>query len=285
MRTILLWNDDWRMVDAPRVLDGEDAELVHDRRAAPLADAIVFHLPTLDRSTMPRGRRPGQRFVAWWMESEANYPFVDDAAFMRNFDLTMSHRRPADVWTPYLPTRSELVAPPVEKTAAAPVAWVASSARESSGRDAYAAELAKHVPVDVYGRRPGSRPIPGDDGEAAKLRTIARYRFTLAFENSIARDYVTEKFFHPLCAGSVPVVLGAPNVAEFAPAPGCHLDVADFDDPAALAARIRELCADEAAYARMLRWKSEGVSPAFDALAAQVEDGAWVRLARRLRST
>ena len=279
MRTILVWNDDWHMAGAPRALGGTGFELVRDRRAAPLADAIVFHLPTLDIASMPNGRRPGQRWVAWWLESEVNYPQVDDPAFMRAFDLTMSHRRPADVWTTYLPDLRALMAPPADKTEAAPAVYVASNPRDRSGRDAYVAALMRHVAVDCYGRRPDHRRIPGDDGREAKLRTIARYRFTLAFENSIARDYVTEKFFDALCAGSVPVVLGAPNVAAFAPAPGCYLDVADFPDPAALGARLRALCADDAAYATFLRWKRDGVAASFRALADAGGGDPFVRLA------
>ena len=282
MRTILLWNDDWRMGGGPRALGDTGYALSHDRRTAPLADAIVFHLPTLDVASLPDGRRPGQRWVAWWLESEAHYPFVDDPAFMRRFDLTMSHRRPTDVWVTYLPTLDALLAPPIAKTQAAPAVYIASNAQDRSGRDRYVAELSRHLGVDAYGRQPGYRRIPDDDGRPAKLRTIARYRFTLAFENSIARDYVTEKFFDALVAGSVPVVLGAPNVAEFAPAPGSFLDVADYPEPAALAARLRELCADDAAYASHLRWKREGVSPSFRALAAEAGSDAFARLAAKL---
>ena len=285
MRTILVWNDDWRMAGAPRVLGDEGFELAHDRRTAALADAIVFHLPTLDPASLPAGRRPGQRWVAWWLESEANCPCVDDAAFMRRFDLTMSHRRTSDVWTTYLPSDDELARAPVAKTESAPVVYIASNPRASSGRDAWVAGLMRHIPVDSCGRQLRNRAIPDDDGRPAKLRTIARYRFTLAFENSIERDYVTEKFFDALCAGSVPIVLGAPNIAEFAPSPGCWLDVADFSGPAALAERIVGLCEDEQAYAAMLPWKSAGVSDAFRALATAGGGDPWIRLARRLRST
>ena len=43
---------------------------------------------------------------------------------------------------------------------------------------------------------------------------------------------MTEKFYDPLLTGSVPVYLGAPNVAEHAPAAQCYIDVRDFAGPA-----------------------------------------------------
>ena len=283
MGMILLWNDDWNVAVESPALAAIGWRLVCDRRAAADVDAIVFHLPTLDLGSIPRGRRPGQRWVAWSHESEVNYPIMDDAAFMAQFDLTMTHRRRSDVWVPYLPRAEQMFAPPLPKTEAAPVVYIASNPRDRSGRDDYVRELMRHVAVDSYGRRLNNRTIPGlDDGRRTKLLTIARYRFTLAFENSIAPDYVTEKFYDPLIAGSVPVVLGAPNVADFAPAPNAYLNVADFDGPASLARRLRELCADEAAYASMLAWKTRGLSPAFGELLAATPGDPFVKLARKL---
>jgi alpha-1,3-fucosyltransferase 10 len=280
---ILLWNDDWKVAFASPALSALGWELAFDRSAAVDADAIVFHLPTLDLAALPNGRRPGQRWVAWSHESEVNCPMMDDAAFMAQFDLTMTHRRRADVWAPYLPRPEQMFAPPLPKTEAAPVVYITSNPRDHSGRDDYVRELMRHVAVDSYGRRLNNRTIPGlDDGRRTKLLTIARYRFTLAFENSIAPDYVTEKFYDALIAGSVPVVLGAPNVADFAPAPGSYLNVADFEGPAALAQRIRELCADEAAYASMLAWKTRGFSSAFGEMLAANRGDLFLKLAWKL---
>ena len=44
------------------------------------------------------------------------------------------------------------------------------------------------------------------------LRLVSRYKFTLAFENAIADDYITEKLWRPLKLGSVPVYFGSPSV-------------------------------------------------------------------------
>ncbi|MDQ4143289.1 MAG: glycosyltransferase family 10 [Actinomycetota bacterium] len=56
-------------------------------------------------------------------------------------------------------------------------------------------------------------PVP----YSAKIRTMARYRFTLCLENTVYPGYVTEKIFDCLRAGSIPIYLGAPDVSEHVP--------------------------------------------------------------------
>ena len=48
--------------------------------------------------------------------------------------------------------------------------------------------------------------------DAGFFRWAARYKFTLAMENYVCDDYVTEKLWRPLRLGSVPIVFGAPNI-------------------------------------------------------------------------
>lgn len=43
------------------------------------------------------------------------------------------------------------------------------------------------------------------------LSFVARYKFTLAFENAICNDYITEKLWRPLVVGSVPIYYGSPS--------------------------------------------------------------------------
>lgn len=45
------------------------------------------------------------------------------------------------------------------------------------------------------------------------LRLVAKYKFVLALENGICDDYITEKLWRPLIAGSVPVYVGSPTVS------------------------------------------------------------------------
>mmetsp|Transcript_2147 Transcript_2147/g.5613 ORF Transcript_2147/g.5613 Transcript_2147/m.5613 type:complete len:158 (-) Transcript_2147:285-758(-) len=95
------------------------------------------------------------------------------------------------------------------------------------------------------------------------LHTLRRYKFTLAVENYAARDYVSERFYQPLVAGSVPVYLGAPNAAAFAPGPGSFIDVRQFDTPEALAAELEAVAADPERYAALHRWRLQGPSASF----------------------
>lgn len=219
------------------------------------------------------------------MESEITVPVLRDRAAMAAFDFTMTYRRGSHVWTPYVTSQlvEELATPPVPKTAAYPVARIQSNPYDRSGRNRYSAELMKRVKVASYGRlaptEDGPRSPSGPPGRAAKLALIASHKFTLAFENSIAPDYVTEKFFDPLVAGSVPVYLGAPNVADFAPAARSYIDVNDFPGPRDLGTYLDHLDRHDDEYEAYLEWKQEGPSQPFRALVASAPPRPFCRLA------
>lgn len=258
----------------------EGCEVTADRRRMREAAAVVFHIPSLGSLAGVR-KFPGQLWVAHSLECPAHYPRLRDQGFMSRFDLTMTYARDADVVMPYYrPDLARLLrTPPREKTGVA--ALFASGRHDLSGRIAYAAELMRHMEVDSYGRHLRNRKLRPDRGQRSKLDTIAGYRFTLAFENACAVDYVTEKFFDPLTVGSVPVYLGAPNVDDFAPAHHCYIDAADFSGPEALARRLTGLT-DEA-YEEYLVWKERPLRPSFLELLEEQRTPPLVRLCDRVR--
>lgn len=51
-----------------------------------------------------------------------------------------------------------------------------------------------------------------------KHRTLLEYRFCFAYENSIEKDYISEKLFDCFYAGCVPIYYGAPNITDYIPA-------------------------------------------------------------------
>jgi hypothetical protein len=280
---ILLWNPPpWARPPGPR--DGY--EVSHDRARLPAAAAVVFHLPTLP-APLRLPKPAGQRWVAWSMESAAIYPVLDDPQYLSAFDLTMTYRLDSDVPVPYLEpgllaALARPPAPAARKAGRAPAVLFLSNPVERSGRTEYARELMRHLAVDSFGRCLNNRRLEEDRGGATLREVIRNYRFTLAFENSIAPDYVTEKFFAPLAAGSVPVYLGAPNVAAFAPGERCYLDVRDFAGPRDLAAHLTALAADEEAYEELLAWKRRPLRDEFVRRFAPLSRAPFDRLAATL---
>ena len=52
---------------------------------------------------------------------------------------------------------------------------------------------------------------------------------------------MTEKFAQSLEAGSVPIVIGPPNIRDYEPAPGSILALGSVEDVPAVAARVQHL--------------------------------------------
>lgn len=279
---VLFFNRMWdRYPDADRSACAVPCEFTIDKARLDEAEVVVIHLPTappLDGIA----RRPGQLWVAFSMESEVTVPAMADPVTMSRFDLEVSYRRTADVWTPYVGRGSlpALLAPPVAKTEPYPVARFQSNPYDRSGRNAWALGLIRRIKVASYGRVVPTMPNAGMiRTRDERLAVSARHKFTLAFENSIAVDYVTEKLIDAWIAGSVPVYLGAPNVAEFAPAPRSYIDVTDFDGPDELARYLDYLDQHDDEYESYLEWKRVGPEPRFLAMLESVPEQTFCRVA------
>ena len=73
------------------------------------------------------------------------------------------------------------------------VAWIVSHCNAVNNRDEYVAELKKTgVEVDIFGNC--GENIYHLNGTQIK-DLITRYKFFLSFENSLCKDYITEKIF------------------------------------------------------------------------------------------
>lgn len=280
-----------RIWDAPLVYPrGQVPEgmlITSDRKYLARADVVVFHLPTLEFDLEgDLEKSPGQRWVGWTLECEENYPFIKSTEFMSLFDYWMSYHQGADVIHPYYeagyPERLQQTVPrPFEQKRG--ICMLVSSPFNRSGRQEYLKELMEMVRIDSYGKLYNNSRLEEDNGHSSKMALYEGYKFVIAFENSCAKDYVTEKFFDPLLAGAVPVYFGAPNVDEFAPGDNCYVDVRKYETVEELATHLQACLDDPALYEQYQAWRKHPLRPSFIQKSAVQQIHPYIRLCRLIQ--
>ncbi|PON82064.1 Glycosyltransferase [Trema orientale] len=209
-------------------------------------------------------QQAGTASVLRSMESAQYYAENDiDQARRWGYNIVMTTSLSSDVPVGYFSwAEYDLMAPVLPKTEKAlAAAFISNCGARNFRLQALEALEKLNIKIDSYGGCHRNR-----DGRVDKVGALKRYKFSLAFENSNEEDYVTEKFFQSLVAGSVPVVIGAPNIQDFAPAPGSILHIRELGDVDSVAKSMKFLSENPEAYNQTLRWKYEGPSDSFKAL-------------------
>ena len=256
-----------------------------DRRYFNDAYAILFYLPTLNNVLAEDLNKPdNQKWIAWSMESDENYPFQKDPEFMELFDYRMTYNMDADVVYPYYKYKFlEIFRKPSNISSKnSDICMMISSGTNLSSRQEYLKELMQYVDIDSYGRLFNNIKLENDTGTDAKLELYSKYKFVIAFENSCTEDYVTEKFYCPIIAGAVPIYFGAHNIDEFAPGENSYINVRNFKSPKKLADFLIKCCHDNTLYETFFEWKKKPYLPSFEQKVIAIEQHPFVRLCRVL---
>ncbi|XP_008322748.1 alpha-(1,3)-fucosyltransferase 7 [Cynoglossus semilaevis] len=265
--TILLWHFPfgvsmkldgdvcWDLYHIPR------CRLVDQRSAISYADVVVFHNRELvmGHEKLPLDHVCPQHQRWAWMTLESPVNNGNLRQFSNIFNMTMTYRRDSDVPLPYgmiLPKaeaeEAQLEVVPLNKSSL--ICWVVSNYQSHYKRSQVYQELSSLVPVQVYGK--WSKNYLRD---SKLLPTISHCYFYLAFENSIATDYITEKLWkNAFQGGAVPVVLGArlSDYRAVAP-PHSFIHVDDFTSVKDLAKYLQQLAKDEKRYREYFTWKEK----------------------------
>jgi len=279
---ILLYNNFWEMEwNLPSILVRDGFELINQRAHFNEADVVVFHMPNMDKAeleALKSQKRETQLWVFFSMECNLHYEWHSEKAIRDLFEITMTYSNKSDIPVPYLYPgyAKQVLNAPVSKHHN--VNAFISSGFDKSDRLRILSELMGFIEIDSYGKQLNNKSLEGDQGPSTKAQIISQYKFTIAFENAIAEDYVTEKFFEPLIAGSVPVYLGAPNIDDFAPGDHCYVNVSSFSSVKELALHLVNCCNDDTQYQQYLSWKNKPLKQSFMQRLELVKNRLFLRL-------
>ena len=98
------------------------------------------------------------------------------------------------------------------------------------------------------------RKNPFDDFQ--KLCVFQHYRFALVIENFDSQGYMSEKLFHALAAGTVPIYYGHTDNFFFLPDKDAALFLSSDITDREIVGRIKKLMTDDHEYDNMLAWKT-----------------------------
>uniref|UniRef100_A0A1Q3FID7 Fucosyltransferase n=1 Tax=Culex tarsalis TaxID=7177 RepID=A0A1Q3FID7_CULTA len=244
-------------------------------------DALVFHIAEPWAYSLfekvPNLRTPSQIYVAANMESPAHTKHLLDGDY-NFFNWTMTYRLDSDVVWNYNNVVEKLDAD--DRMAVGPsqrpqwrrgadeyrngtleelarrkdkmAAQFVSHCETFSGRDELVREIQRFMPVDVYGKC-GTMECPQGSPRCSRMLTD-EYRFYFAFENSLCRDYVTEKLYNAMDNYIIPVVFGGADYAKFVP-PHSVIDVQQFGTVKELTNYLRYLADNPEEYVKYFWWK------------------------------
>jgi len=207
-------------------------------------DFTVSNLPNLSK------RLPHQRWLYYNHESPANSGLLNKH-FNSLFNWTMTYMIDSDIDYRYgCIVPGETADEYITQTGEIAVAVISNCQRQ---RLNYINELNKHIQVHVYGSC-GIYKCPSKRDCFDMLKR--KYRFYLAFENSMCKDYVTEKFyFNALQHNMLPVVINKGNFSDPTVAPpGCCINASDFKGAKELADYIVD--SNTTLYSSYFKWHS-----------------------------
>ena len=117
----------------------------------------------------------------------------------------------------------------------------------------------EYVDVDIYGKC-GLLSCPVDESNHTRKALDCRafiasqYMFFFAFENSLCREYITEKFFLTLNYNIIPVVFGLGDYGKYVPA-SAFINVLDFKTAEQLAGHLLYVSEHPSEYNKYFAWR------------------------------
>ncbi|XP_062618665.1 alpha-(1,3)-fucosyltransferase 7-like [Saccostrea cucullata] len=238
-----------------------------DRSQMQSSKAVIFYQFLMPESPPPK--TPGQKWIFASSESPVNTHNTSALqGWYKKFDWVMTYRLDGDFYHGYGELKRRTV--PSGRNYSAiyllkkfDVSWIVSHCKTQSRREEYVRELAKHIQVDTFGKCGDlfCGPKTGNENDTCHHLVSHNYKFYLSFENSLCRDYTSEKFYFIYLYDTpiIPVVRGAANGKSYLPQ-GTFIDTNDFESPKHLAKYLKHIGSNVSEYVRLLKRRDEFVS-------------------------
>ncbi|KAK6172728.1 hypothetical protein SNE40_016331 [Patella caerulea] len=221
------------------------------------SDILIFDGDTLAGN--PPVRRDSNQV---WVFREMESPDITSSrqwakpSWRNKFNRTFTYRVDSDKFSPYglyrlrkEPLKKNITA--IMKLKSKLVSIFSSNCGVPSEREKYISLLRKYIPVDFYGRCGNLTCKKSHDCFISNAKI---YKFYLSFENSLCRDYVSEKFFRPESLDIVAVTRGGANYSKIAPTK-TYIDTRDFKSVKDLANFLLYLDRNDTAYRQYIENK------------------------------
>ncbi|CAH1793923.1 unnamed protein product [Owenia fusiformis] len=240
---------------------------------------FMFYGTDIKFDDLPLPRLPHHEWALLHEESPKNVYAYSHEETMSLFNHTSTFKRESDmsIATQYLESvelleKTFVQEPTVKKNkyqteeGLALVNYVHTDCGTPSDRDHLIEMMQKYIKVDSYGKCVHNKDLPEHLRDALKgmdhmdfYKLQAKYKFTMAAENAICDDYMTEKLWRPLFVGSVPIIVGSPKVRDFLPDNHSAIIVDDFKTVKDLTNYLMYLNENDEEYDKYLEFKRTGV--------------------------
>jgi len=252
------------------------------RSAIQWVDAVIWSInPNFFNPNHTQIRKkPGQIWIGWTQENRVVYPAMQDIMDHKEkfqMDYLMTHESQSEIpisflsayYMPAYSVADFFKPPPAPHTRIPRIGFMYNNCNTFSKRELYIRDLMHHFPSDSFGRCENNKistdetPFTwGHSQHYAKVGLIERYYFTLAMENAITKDWVTEKVYQALLVGTIPIFMGGPKVEELLPCKHCIIKTSDFESPKELAKHLHQIVSNKTLHDQYLSWKMEAYHPA-----------------------
>ena len=271
-KTILFWTSyygmaRWNIKSGKEVCGPYTCILSYDKKQYSTASALMFHHRTdwLLRLPTDRPRIPWQRWVLYNRESSWWGPKGEALRKADNlFNWTMGFRHDNDITIPtavtikrpfkggFDPNKNYMEGKTGEIVDLMSACIYYPHPGYESRRKYIEFVQKNGLNFDMYGKC-------GKSCAGSCSKVLEKYKFVIAFENSLCDEYISEKpYVNGFMLGVVPIIMSGANLSDpnVLP-PGSYIDGKQFTSVSALAAFVKKVGSDPTLYNKYFEWRKD----------------------------